>query len=86
MAEESMRQECRMKNIAETWNCFIKEIEQNKLIINKYKKVFTTLNYIEHFLILASVVSRCISISAFTLIAISVGIAIGLKVTSTTKR
>ena len=31
----------------------------------KYKKVCTTLNPIEHFLILASAVNRCISISAF---------------------
>ena len=32
----------------------------------KHKKVFTTLNYIEHFLILASTSIVCISISAFT--------------------
>ena len=31
----------------------------------KDKKVSTTLNYIEHFLILASTISGCISISAF---------------------
>ena len=31
----------------------------------KYKKVCTTLNYIEHLLILASAVTGCILISAF---------------------
>ena len=31
----------------------------------KHKNVFTTLNYIEHFLILASAVTRCISIATF---------------------
>ena len=49
----------------------------------KPKKVCTTLNYIEHFLILASTITGCVSISAFTsLIGIPVGIsssAIGLK-------
>ena len=32
----------------------------------KHKKVCTTVNYIEHFLILASTVTGCISISAFS--------------------
>ena len=49
----------------------------------KHKKVCTTLNYIEHFLILASTITGCISISAFTsLLGIPIGItssAIGLK-------
>ena len=31
----------------------------------KHKKVCTTPNYMEHFLILASVVTRCISMPAF---------------------
>ena len=50
----------------------------------KHKKVSTTLNYIEHFLILASAISGCISISAFTtLLRILRGIkssAIGFKI------
>ena len=54
----------------------------------KHKKVRTTLNYIEHFLILASIVTGCISISAFTsLIGIPIGItssAIGLKICAIT--
>ena len=32
---------------------------------NKHKKASATLNYIEHFLIVASAITRCISISAF---------------------
>ena len=50
----------------------------------KHKKVCTNLNYIEHFLILASTVTGFISISTFTsLIGIPIGItssAIGLKI------
>ena len=43
----------------------------------KHKKVCTTLNYIEHFLILASTITGCISISAFaSLIGIPIGITI----------
>ena len=34
-------------------------------MINTHKKVCTTLNYTDHFLILASAVTGCISISAF---------------------
>ena len=54
----------------------------------KYKKVCTTLNYIEHFLILASTITGYISISAFaSLIGIPLGItvsAIGLKLCAIT--
>ena len=50
----------------------------------KHRKVCTTLNYIEHFLILASAITGFISISAFvSLLGISVRItcsAIRLKV------
>ena len=50
----------------------------------KHKKVCTTLNYIEHFLILASTITGCISISAFaSLICIPTGMTssgIGLKI------
>ena len=49
----------------------------------KHKKVSTFLHHIEHFLILASAITGCISISAFaSLLGISKGItssAIGLK-------
>ena len=41
----------------------------------KHKKVCITLNYIEHFFILASTITGCISISAFSyLIGIPIGI------------
>ena len=50
--------------------------------------VFITLNYIEHFLILASIISGCISISFFaSLIGIPIGITrfvIGLKTCTVT--
>ena len=32
MADENISQEFRLKNIVETRNCFLKEIEQNKLM------------------------------------------------------
>ena len=54
----------------------------------KHKKVCTTLNYIEGILILASIITRCISISAFTsLISVPIGItssAFGLKICAMT--
>ena len=50
----------------------------------KHKKVCATRNYIEHFLILASAITGCISISAFaSLVGIPIGItisAIGLNI------
>ena len=56
-------------------NYFAEKIEQNELMNTKHKKVCTTLNYIEIFLILASAITRCISIPAF---ASSLGIPIGI--------
>ena len=50
MVEENKSQEFKLKNIGETRNCFLEEIEQNELMSRKHKKVCTTLNYIEHFL------------------------------------
>ena len=56
----------------------------------KQKKVSTTLNYIENFLILASTITGCISISSFSsLIRIPIGITssdIGLKICAITAR
>ena len=57
MEEENISQEFRLKDIGETRNYFLEEIEQNELMSEKHKKVCTTLNYIEHFLILASVIT-----------------------------
>ena len=42
---------------------FLEEIEQNESLGVKYKKVCTTLNYIEHFLIVTPAITGCISIS-----------------------
>ena len=54
----------------------------------KHKKVCATLNYIEHFLVLASTITGCISISAFaSLLCISIEItssAIRLKICAVT--
>ena len=47
-------QEFRLENIDETRNYLIEEINRNELMSKKHKKVCTTLNYIEHFLILGS--------------------------------
>ena len=75
MSEENITQEFRLKNIERTRNYLIKEINQNELMIKKYKKVYRVLNYIEHLLMLVSTVTGCVSISAFTsLVGIPVGI------------
>ena len=47
-----MSQKFRLKNIDETRNYFLKEIEQNELMSKKHKKVCTTLNFIEDCLLL----------------------------------
>ena len=77
-----MCQEFRL-NINETRNCFFQEIEQNELTRKKHRKVCTTLNY----LILASTITGCISISALSSLSdIPTGItsfAIGLKTCAT---
>ena len=52
-----MSQVFRLKKIDKTRNYFLKEIEQNELMSKKHKKICTTLNYIEHFLILASTIT-----------------------------
>ena len=87
MVEENISQEFRLKNIDKTKKYFLEEIEQNELMSRKHKKVCTTLNYIEHFLILASTITECILISAFaSLFGIRIGImssAIGLKICAT---
>ena len=44
MAEESISQEFKFKNIDETRNYLIEEINRNELMSKKHKKVFITLN------------------------------------------
>ena len=84
MAEKNISQEFRLKNLNETRNYLIEEINQNQLISKKHKKVCAILNYIKHFLILGSTVTGSVSISVFaSLVGIPIGItssAIGLKI------
>ena len=72
---KNMSQEFRLKNTDETRNYFLKEINQNKLMSGKHKKICTIVNYIEHFLILTSTITGYISVAAFgSLIGIPIGI------------
>ena len=88
MAEENISQEFGLKNIDETRNYLIEEINRNELMTKKPKKVCTTLNYIEHFLILGSTITGCVSVSSFaSLVCISIEItssAVGLKISAIT--
>ena len=79
MVEENINQELWLKNID-----FLEEIQQNKMISRKHNKFCITLKHIEHFLILASTITGCISISAFApFLVISIaftGYATALKI------
>ena len=90
MAKENKSQEFRLKNIDETRNCLIEEIIRNELIIKKHKNVPVTLNYMEHFLILASTINVCVFITFFSsLVGIKIGITsstIGVKNCAITAR
>ena len=44
----------------------LEEIKQNELMRNNHKKVCWALSYFEHFLILISAVSGCVSILHFS--------------------
>ena len=83
MFEGNINQEFRLKNIHETTNYLIEEVNKNELMSKKHKKVYRVLNYIEHLLILISAVNGCVFISAFaSLVGIPIGItssAIGLQ-------
>ena len=46
VVEENKSQECRLKDIDETWNYLSEEINRNELMSKKHKKVCATLNYI----------------------------------------
>ena len=65
--EENKSQEFISKNIDETRNYFLEEIEQNELMSKKHGNVSTTLNYIEYCLVLTSKITGCISISTLLL-------------------
>ena len=76
MVEEDIIQKFRLKNIDKTRSYSLEEIKQYELISKKHKKVCTTLNYIEDFLILASTITGRISIAAFaSLLGIPIAIA-----------
>ena len=66
----------------------VKEIDQNELMRKKQKKGYISMNYVDHFLILAPTVTGCILISAFaSLVGIPIeitGFAIGLKICAIT--
>ena len=84
LSQENIIQEFRLKNIDETRNYFIKEINQNELMSKTHKKVCRVLNYVELLLILVCTVTGCISIFAFaSLLGICIGIrcsAMGIKI------
>ena len=74
MTEKNLRQKFRKKNIDEKRNYLSEKVIQNDLKSKKHKKVYTVLNYIEHQLILIFPVSGRVSISAFALAGIHIGI------------
>ena len=65
MSGENISQELRLENIKNIYIYLIKGIDPNELISNRHKKVFTVLNYTEHFLILVYVIAGLVSISTF---------------------
>ena len=87
MAEENISQEFRLNKIKEIRNYFVEEIDQMNWWVRS-KLMSKTLNYIAHFLILASAVTGCISISAMaSLLGNPIGItssSIGLKICAIT--
>ena len=75
MVEGNISQEFRINNIYNTRNYLLEEIEQYELMSRKHKTSCATLNYIEHFLTLASAITRSISISVYaSLLGIPIGI------------
>ena len=83
MPEENINQEFRLEKIDEISNYLIEEINQNKLMSKKHKKICKVLNYIDHSLIVISTITGYVSFSVFlSLVGIPKGIAssiIGLK-------
>ena len=75
MTKEGTSQEFRLKKVIEIWNYSIKEMGQGELMINKNKKVCTTLDYTERFITLFFSSTAQIYIIVFTsLVDISTGI------------
>ena len=88
MVEENISQEFWLKNEGETKNYFNKETDQNELMSEKWRKVCIDLNYIDHFHLLASAITKCVSISTVaSVLGIRIGVissAIGLKICAVT--
>ena len=81
--KENVSQEFRLKNIDKTRNCLTEEINWKESMSKKHKKVCTTLNYIEIFLILASINTGCFYFCFCLFVGIPIGItgsATGLKI------
>ena len=57
MPEGNINQEFRLKKIDEIRNYSIEETIQSELIRKKYKKICTTLNYVDHLLIVISTIT-----------------------------
>ena len=68
MSKENISYKFRLKNIDETKNYFLEEIEQNESMSRNHKKACKTLNYIVHFLNLASTITGCISLLLLCLV------------------
>ena len=77
MLEENINEELGLKRIDEIRNYLIDKINQNNLMSKKQKKVCGVLNNIYHSLNVISIITECVSISAFaSLLGICIGIAI----------
>ena len=74
MTKTNMRQKLRKRNIDKRRNSLSEKINQNDLMSKKHKNVYTALNYTEHQLSLIFTVRGCISMSAFALAGIHIGI------------
>ena len=77
MAGERISQEFSLKKYRWNKKLFYWGNKSKWIIDKKHKKVCTTLNYIEKFLILGSAITGCVSISGFASLA---GIPIGIRI------
>ena len=88
MSEGHISQKFRLKNIHETRNYLIEQINQNELLNKKDKKFCRVLNCIDHLLIAIYTITGSVSISGFlSLVGISIGITSsskGLKICAIT--
>ena len=58
MSQENINQELRIKKIDEIRNYLIKEINRNKLMSKKHKKICRVLNSFDHLLIVISAIAE----------------------------